>query len=678
MGPVYHSLLQPLNLISGVGSVIEKRLNGRGVHTIGDLLLHLPKDYIDDREVVAIKTLLEGVEARIVGRIIRKSARGFGRNRQVTITLADDDDARITLNFFHSGYMMSDARLSEGREISVRGTPESWGGRLQMNHPEWIVVEQFRPGWHPRYSSLAGLSGRRVEGMIRSVLSLIPSDATVPLDGMLKDYPPFIKALSLLHMVDGEDVGSPLFLQSVERIKLEELLIYLQLMQEKRREAEVEAPAFTHNEGVEQLVESFPFPLTDAQRHVWQEISGDLASGRRMHRLLQGDVGSGKTWVAAMAMVNAYGAGVQSALMAPTEVLATQHHQTLTTLLKPLGINIELLTGSSRAVERRHKLQGLADGSLHCVVGTHALISEDVIYNELGLALVDEQHRFGVKQRWALAGKQGDAAVHLLGMTATPIPRSLALSLYGDMDLSVMTGMPPGREPVETRVIDPKMMGKLADGMQRILDGSDDASGDRIYWIVPRIDEEEDGISVDQRVEVLSGRFPNEKVLGLHGRMKSVEKNSVLKAFSTGECRILVSTTVVEVGVDVPEARLIIIEQAEQYGLAQLHQLRGRVGRSSEQGYCILLPGKEASPPSLQRLNHLVNTHDGLKLAEVDLKLRGSGDTVGVRQSGSTGFRLLDSAADYHLIQQWHSKFEGCDVDDEMTRFWRPEADSVD
>ena len=675
---MYHSLLQPLNLISGIGSAIEKRLNARGIDSIGDLLLHLPKDYVDDREVIAIKALAEGVEARIQGRIIRKSARGFGRKRQVTLIVADDDDAPVTLNFFHSGYMMSDARLSDGREISVRGTPERWGGRLQMNHPEWIISEQFRPGWHPRYASLAGLSGKRVEGMIRSALSLIPPTASVPLDAQLKEYPALIKAISLLHLPDGEGVDSPLFQMSVERIKLEELLIYLQLMQEKRREAEVGAPAFTSSEEVAHLVELFPCPLTEAQQHVWHEISADLASGRRMHRLLQGDVGSGKTWVAAMAMVSAFGHGMQSALMAPTEVLATQHCQTLTGLLKPLGINIELLTGSSRAVERKRTLQALADGSLHCVVGTHALISEDVIYNRLGLALVDEQHRFGVKQRWALAGKGSEVAVHLLGMTATPIPRSLALSLYGDMDISIMKGMPPGRKPVETRVIEAKMMGRLADGMQRILDGSNDDGGDRIYWIVPRIDEEEDGISVDQRVEVLSQRFPDEKVLGLHGRMKTAEKNSALKAFSTGECRILVSTTVVEVGVDVPEARLIVVEQAEQYGLAQLHQLRGRVGRSSEQGYCILLPGKEATPGSTERLHHLVTTHDGLKLAEADMKMRGGGDAVGVRQSGSAGFRLIDSVADSHLIRQWHGSFEGCVVDDAMVRFWRPEADSVD
>ncbi|MDT8376942.1 MAG: ATP-dependent DNA helicase RecG [Mariprofundaceae bacterium] len=678
MAVVYHSLLQPLNLIQGIGSAIEKRLRARGIDTVGDLLLHLPKDYIDDRQIVAIKALVEGVEARIRGRITGKSARGFGRKRQVTMTLTDSDDARITLNFFHSGYMMSDARLSEGREISVRGTPERWGGRLQMNHPEWIVSEQFRPGWHPRYASLAGLGGKRIEGMIRKALSLIPPAARVPLDTQLTEHPPLIRALSLLHLPDGEGVDSPRFRMSVERIKLEELLIYLQLMQEKRREAETEAPAFASGREVAHLVESLPSPLTDAQQHVWQEISADLASGRRMHRLLQGDVGAGKTWVAAMAMASVFGHGMQSALMAPTEVLATQHHRTLTSLLKPLGINIELLTGSSRATERKRILQALADGSLHCVVGTHALISGDVTYNRLGLALVDEQHRFGVRQRWALAGKGGDAAVHLLGMTATPIPRSLALSLYGDMDLSIMRGMPPGRKPVETRVIDPKRMGSLADGMQRILDGSDAGRGGRIYWIVPRIDEEEDGISVAQRVEALSQRFPDEKVLGLHGRMKAAEKNSVLKAFSDGECRILVSTTVVEVGVDVPEARLIVIEQAEQYGLAQLHQLRGRVGRSSEQGYCILLPGREATDGSTERLNHLVTTHDGLKLAEADLKMRGSGDAVGVRQSGSAGFRLLDSVADTHLILQWHAIFDGCVVDDAMVRFWRPEADSVD
>jgi len=282
---------------------------------------------------------------------------------------------------------------------------------------------------------------------------------------------------------------------------------------------------------------------------------------------------------------------------------------------------------------------------------------------------VDEQHRFGVRQRWALT-ECGDA-VHLLAMTATPIPRSLALALYGDMDLSLMRGMPPGRKPVETRVISGR--GKLADGMRRMLD-----EGGRIYWIVPRIDEDEDGISVDQRVAALKARFSDTGVLGLHGRMKAKEKEAALNAFTTGDCRLLVSTTVVEVGVNVPEARLMVIEQAEGYGLAQLHQLRGRVGRSDVQSYCVLLPSKDASEAALARLAHMAAHHDGLELAELDLRLRGAGDALGARQSGEAGFRLLNIVRDAGLIRHWHEHLPPVEPTEAMIRFWRPVAESVD
>lgn len=660
---------------------MEKRFHARGVSKLGDLLLHLPKRYVDDRQVTPIKALQEAIEARIAGHIIQKSGRGFGRKRQVTITLADENDARITLNFFHSGYMMTDARLSEGRVISVRGVPERWNGRLQMNHPEWVVSERFVPGWHPVYPSLAGLSGKRIQTLIGHALSMMPARAVSPLDARLSDLLSLRQALIQIHQPDGREVNVLPIGPAFERLKLEELLIYLQLMQEKRSEAETPAQALADETLEKQLLDLLPFSLTDAQQHVWREITADLASGKRMHRLLQGDVGAGKTWIAALAITRAAASDKQSALMAPTEVLASQHYQTLCELLGPLHIDVALLTGSSKAKERKNILKRLADGSLACVVGTHALISADVHYASLGLALVDEQHRFGVKQRWALSEKGDDGAVHLLGMTATPIPRSLALSLYGDLDLSVMHGMPPGRKLVETRVITQQKIGQLAEGMQRMLDEGkrhESGRGGRIYWIVPRIDEEEDGVSVAQRVEALAGRFPNEHVLGLHGRMQAKEKQAALQAFIDGVCRILVSTTVIEVGVNVPEARLIVVEQAEQYGLAQLHQLRGRVGRSSEQGYAILMPGKDTSVNAQERLSQMVHHHDGLELAEIDLKLRGGGDAVGIKQSGDAGFRILDLAADVALIQQLHESFCGCELSDEMVNFWRPAADAVD
>lgn len=670
---MYSSLMLPLTAIQGIGPALEKRLMRRGIACLGDLLLHLPKDYVDDRQVVSIAALQAGVAGRIQGRIVQKQARGYGRGRQVAIGLADAS-GQVRLTFFHSGYMMSDARLAEGREISVRGMPELWQGKWQMNHPEWCLPEQFRPGFQPVYASLAGMNGKRIGSLIRQALGLIPAASTSPLDGIPgADSPSLRQALCRVHMPANDD--EKIIDDAYKRIKTEELIVYLHLMHEKRERAKCSAALLVDEAMSDRLLNHFPYPLTAAQKKAWSEIADDLGSGERMHRLLQGDVGSGKTWVAALAMSRAAASGRQAALLAPTEVLASQHAETLQELFSSLGLEVGLLTGSTRVKERRAMLQRLQDGDLQLIVGTHALLSDDVVFYNLTLALVDEQHRFGVRQRWALADKASDRSggVHLLAMTATPIPRSLALALYGDMNLSLMRGMPPGRKPVATRVISAERMKPLVEGMQRILD-----DGGRIYWIVPRIDEDEDGVSVDQRTSLLQGYFPDAGVLGLHGRMKSAEKSAALAAFSAGDCRILVSTTVVEVGVNVVEARLIVIEQAESYGLAQLHQLRGRVGRASEQGYCILIAGESASPASLQRLKQMLDCHDGLELAEADLALRGAGDAIGTRQSGEAGFRVVNMSMDAPLIRYWHEHLPCFTPGEAMLRFWRPEAESVD
>ncbi|MFQ5345394.1 MAG: ATP-dependent DNA helicase RecG [Mariprofundus sp.] len=680
---MYDLFPRPLTMIPGVGDRLEQRLASRGVCCVGDLLLHLPRDYVDDRRVLKITRLVEGESGRISGRVLSRQARGYGRRRQVILKIADDT-GQISLNFFHSGYMMTDARLSEGREISVRGVAERWKGFWQMNHPEWCVAELFHPGFQPVYGSLSGIGSKRISSMIQHVFAMIPAGATSRLDDTLGNtysLPTLCQSLRWLHMPEAADF-SVLEKASV-RLKSEEAIVYLYLMREKKKQADCAAPSLQHEQLSERLLNSFPYPLTAAQQLAWQEISVDLNRGRRMHRLLQGDVGAGKTWLAALAMIKAAGCGYQAALLAPTEVLAGQHAETLQTLMEPMGLSVALLTGSTKAKARKEIIAALESGEQKLIVGTHALLSDDVKFRHLALALVDEQHRFGVRQRWALADKQhdGDDAIHLLGMTATPIPRSLALALYGDMDLSIMRGMPPGRLPVETRVIGSDKMKPLAEGIQRMLD----ADG-RVYWIVPRIDEDEDGVSVDQRVELLKQYFPGANVTGLHGRMKSVDKKHALGSFSSGECKILVSTTVVEVGVDVPEARLIIIEQAESYGLAQLHQLRGRVGRSGMQSYCMLIAGRQASETARVRLKKMVNTHDGLILAEADLALRGGGDAVGTRQHGDAGFRLLNMAEDATLIRQWFEDLpriicEGVPdntPDEKMQRFWRPCAESTD
>ncbi len=672
---VYSLFFMPINKLSGIGPALEKRLAARDVKVLGDLLFHLPRAYVDDRDIQLMASLTEGVEARIQGRVVRKSSHGFGRKKQVSIILADET-GEITLNFFHAAYMMHDARLQEGRYISVRGKAKFWRHQCQMIHPDWCVAEQFVASVQPVYGSVAGLSGKRLASFIEQILTMLSSDSVSSLDDVTGMA--LREALYVVHQP--KDMNEGFLHKALQRLKAEELLVYLKLMQAQRRAAVCVVAKIDKCLMSQKLTALLPFELTSGQQTAWQDIQHDLSSGKRMHRLVQGDVGAGKTWVAALAIVTVVEHGLQAALMAPTEVLATQHQQTLSELLEPMGIDVYLLTGSTRAVARRKILAGLADGSIVCVVGTHALISDDVIYANLGLAIVDEQHRFGVKQRWALTEKKSETspAVHLLGMTATPIPRSLAMSVYGDMDLTVMRGMPVGRKPVETRVLKSSSLSELAKGMQRLLD-----TGGRIYWIVPRIDEgqEDDdvlGISVAERVDILKKNFPSAGVLGLHGRMKSKDKQQVLDAFTQGECRLLVSTTVVEVGVNVAEARLIVIDQADHYGLAQLHQLRGRVGRSHEQGYCMLLPDKDISATGLQRLEMMVKSHDGLELAEKDLQLRGSGDAIGTRQSGDAGFRLLDFSQDMAWVQQWHERLPDFEITDAMIQFWRPLADSID
>jgi len=666
---VYRILEQDIGVLNGIGPSIAARLRKSGMVCVGDLLLHLPKRYVDDRMCIALRELREGEEARTRGRVVSVEGHGRGPRRQVTVVVADDDGAVLQLRFFHSPFLLRDARLSPGRWLSIRGKPEWWRGQCQMLHPEWMPEEVFHAGWRPIYASLAGLGSARMAKLLDAALGLLGSGASSPFDALLAPRPALAQALKRLHRPDDAGPEGAVMRHAFERLQIEELLTYLHLMRGMRSLARVDADALRDTSLSRELLTKLPFPLTDAQQTVWSEICDDLARGRRMHRLLQGDVGAGKTWIAALAMLMAVQGGRQTALMAPTSVLAGQHAETLNALFAPLDLQVELLTGGVPAAERRRVVAGLADGSVAMVVGTHALISEGVAYNNLGLAIVDEQHRFGVRQRWELTERgQG---VHLLAMTATPIPRSLALSLYGDMDLSLMRGMPPGRKPVETRVVGSRS--KLADGMQRVLD-----EGGRIYWIVPRIDEDEDGASVQQRVDALKERFPDAGVADLHGRMKPGEKERVLQAFAGGEGRLLVSTTVVEVGVNVPEARLMVIEQADKYGLAQLHQLRGRVGRDSAQGYCVLLPTAEASRHALERLRHMSTCHDGLELAELDLKLRGAGDALGARQSGDMGFRLLEVSRDAALIRYWHEHLPPREPSEAMLRFWRPMAESVD
>lgn len=660
---IYHIFALALQRIEGIGPKLEKRLQARGINNLGELLLHLPCEWIDDSSITPISDVVPGMLYRVQGTVVE--ARGVGRDR-LQLHLSDDHgDLRVT--FFHARFLVKDARLRQGQQITVRGEVSLWQGQMQMAHPDWMPLAQFQPGIKPHYPMLAGLSNRPLQRHLAHALAMLTPDAVSPLDALIGF--PLRQALLDVHQVSHE-LNQERVQQAIQRIKLEELHVYSNLMQERRQAADCIAPLFTNEQLSQKLLDSLPGVLTDGQQKAWQEIRSDICSGHRMHRLLQGDVGSGKTWVAALAMLQCVDAGHQAALMAPTEVLANQHHQTLLELFEPLGIDVALITGSTRASSRKKINNRLNNGELMVVTGTHALLSRDVQFQSLALVIVDEQHRFGVRQRWAMTEKND--AVHLLAMSATPIPRTLAMALYGDLDLSIMHGLPPGRIPVETRILSGKGRKALAAGIQRILN-----QHGRVYWITPRIDDDE--ASVVQRSKDMTDHFPDAGVLPLHGRMKSAEKIKVLEEFSNGRCSFLVSTTVVEVGVNVPEARLIIIEDADRYGLAQLHQLRGRVGRSSEQSYCMLLPSPEASGQSLLRLQQLVESNDGLQLAEADLKYRGAGDAIGVRQSGDVAFRVLDLVADAALIQQVGAQEQSFSpLPEVVSSFWRPAGESVD
>ncbi len=661
---IYSALLTPVESLTGIGPQIAKRLARAGIRYVGDLLLHLPKHYLDDRVITPVAALAEGEATRVAGRVVRRDGHGMGRKMQVNITLEDDHGQRIYLHFFHAGFMMRDARLAEGQRITARGKVERWNGYWQMAHPDWQPAAAFVPGWLPVYGSVAGLGGMRLRNLMARALEMVPTSLASPLD-RLRPLP-LARAFLDVHRGDGSEERRH---QARERLCEEELLCYLTLLQQRRAQAATPGYRCVELAGCQQVEQSLPFVLTPSQQQAVAVIREDLASGSRMHRLLQGDVGSGKTVVAALAAAQVMGSGYQVAVMAPTEALAQQLQRTLGQLLEPMVAEVALLTGSSGVRARRKVTSALASGALPLVVGTHALLSDDVRFARLGLAVVDEQHRFGVRQRWGLTDK--GERVHLLAMSATPIPRSLALALYGDMELTVMRGMPAGRKPVETRLLSPAAMPKLLAGVQRLV-----AAGARVYWIVPLIDDEE--LSVDARVVYLRENLPGIAIAGLHGQMKPKEKQEALARFAGGDVSLLVSTTVVEVGVDVPEAQLIVIERADQYGLAQLHQLRGRVGRSDAQSYCMLIPGEGITEGGWARLTRLTESHDGMELAEFDLKHRGSGDALGSRQSGDPGFRLLDLAADSALIRHWHTQLPELDISAEMVRFWRPLAESTD
>ena len=622
-----------------------------------DLALHLPLRYVDETRLVPIAQLRDGDTAQVQGTV--QECRVETRTRRQLLVRIGDGSGELLLRFLNF-YPSNQKTLAVGRLVRVRGDVR--GGFLgrEMVHPEFHAVSADTPlpaALTPVYPTSAQLPQAYLRKAVASALARAPLGEVVPPELVPAGLPSLREAVLRLHHPAADDDTDALQDRSHpawQRLKFDELLAQqLAQAQAQAARALLAAPSLQARRGglAAQLLAALPFGLTAAQQRVVGEIGADLARPQPMHRLLQGDVGSGKTVVAALAAAVAIDAGWQCALMAPTEILAEQHFRKLVHWLQPLGITVAWLTGSRKGRQRDLMLAQVASGEAMLVVGTHAVIQRDVVFARLALAVVDEQHRFGVAQRLALRDKLHEQALepHLLMMSATPIPRTLAMSYFADLDVSTIDELPPGRTPIVTKVF---ADGKRDAVIARIRD--EVRQGRQVYWVCPLVEESEhiDLQNATATQAELSAALPGVMVGLLHGRMKGTEKAAVMQLFTAGEMKLLVATTVIEVGVDVPNASLMVIEHAERFGLAQLHQLRGRVGRGAVASVCVLLFTGPLSPTGKARLQAMAETGDGFEIARRDLDIRGPGEFMGARQSGDALLRFADLAQDGALLQQ--------------------------
>ena len=643
----------PLAEFPGVGEARAKALEKLGLRTAGDLVGYFPRSYEDRRQVYTIGEAPVG-ELCCVRVMAAEEPRRMHIRKGLDVTRLKvvDGASAMLVTFFNQGYVRQ--ALHRGEEYILYGRVELLGNHRQMTNPQFEGAE--RP-WAcgrimPVYPLTAGITNHLLAGLVERALRELPPPAeTLPADLLAKHrLAPAADCWRSIHFpADEAELDA-----ARRRFAFEELFylsLGLALLRERRSQGR--GPAFGERD-LEAFYALLPFTLTGAQRRALEESAADLALSRPMNRLVQGDVGSGKTAVAAGCAWLAVRSGWQCAMMAPTEILAEQHCKTLAAMLAPAGIPVGRLTGSMKAAEKRKVLAALASGELPFVVGTHALLSQGVAFRRLGLVITDEQHRFGVEQRAALAAKAGgetDFSPNVLVMSATPIPRTLALIIYGDLDVSVIDELPPGRVPVKTVLVGEskrqRMYGFVRDQVKE---------GRQVYIVCPAVEENPEGAwdlkAVTEYARVLGEEvFPDLRVGLVHGRMKAKEKEAAMAAFTAGETHILVSTTVIEVGVDVPNASLIIIENADRYGLSQLHQLRGRVGRGQHQSWCVLVSDNR-SPDTRARLKVLTQTNDGFRIAEEDLKLRGPGDFFGARQHGLPALRVADLETDTRVLKE--------------------------
>ncbi|KPL74360.1 hypothetical protein ADN00_13780 [Ornatilinea apprima] len=657
-------LSAPLTVLSGIGSKKYAQLKKLGLETIGDLLYFFPRRYDDYSKLKPINRLEYGEKVTVIGTVMSESTRTSRGGKTITELIVSDTTSFLRVNFFNNPYAA--ARYKTGDQLVLSGKIDTYLGRLVMNHPDIELIDQQHLHTNrivPVYPLVEGITQKDIRSHVSRVVERYAPLVADPLPSFIRKeagIPDLRRALQQVHYPDNED----LLKQARRRFAFEEIFyIQLGVLSQKRSWKAASAASYSITDDyLAQQIQRLPFPLTGAQRRVLDEIRADLASGSPMNRLLQGDVGSGKTIIAALAVLVIAQNNAQSAIMAPTSILADQHYRNLTRLLtQPIAEDeqpplrpeeIRLLVGDTPESERQEIRAGLSSGEIKLLIGTHALIEDGVEFNQLQLAVIDEQHRFGVNQRARLRAKGQNP--HLLVMTATPIPRSMALTVYGDLDLSIMDEMPQGRQPVNTHVLSPRERERAYSLIQ-----SQITSGHQAFIICPLVEQPDDDqpdpdlekkAAVQEYERLQTSVFPHLKLGLLHGRMKPDEKDAVMRKFQQKVFDILVSTSVVEVGVDIPNATVILIEGANRFGLAQLHQFRGRVGRGGDAAYCILVPEKEDAVEN-ERLMVMTQTNDGFVLAEKDLEQRGPGQFLGTRQSGFSELKMA-SLSDVHLIEK--------------------------
>ncbi|EXL06044.1 ATP-dependent DNA helicase RecG [Brucella anthropi] len=660
--PMRPSMLDPffasVRSLSGIGPKVAALL-GKLLGTdipgaepkVGQLLFLAPHSVIDRRNRPGIALAQEGAIVTLEVIVDQHQPAPPGRGNVPHRVFAHDDTGEIALTFFHAQLPWLQKMLPEGETVIVSGKVEWFNGRASMVHPDYIAsLEEAAnlPMVEPVYPLTAGLSPKTLARAVKEALTRVPP---LPewIDGPLlarERFTSFQQSLNTLHLPEDP---SDIALESISRRRLayDEFLagqLALALVRAKTRRLSGR-PLEGTGRIVAEIMRHLPYRLTKGQDQAAREIITDLKSPERMLRLLQGDVGSGKTVVGLLSMAHAAESGGQSALMAPTEVLARQHFATIAPLAEKAGLKAALLTGREKGRDRNAVLEGLKTGEIDIVIGTHALFQEKVEYHDLVLVIIDEQHRFGVHQRLMLTAK--GSAPDMLVMTATPIPRTLVLTAFGDMDVSKLTEKPAGRQPITTAIVPMERMGELVERIRKAV-----GEGQKIYWICPLVEESEvvELTSAEERFESLKPVF-GERIGLIHGRMNGAEKDEAMRAFKQSETRVLVATTVIEVGVDVPDATIIVIEHAERFGLSQLHQLRGRVGRGDKPSTCLLLYKGPLGEIAQARLKVMRETEDGFRIAEEDLKLRGEGELLGTRQSGTPGFRLASIEAHGDLLE---------------------------